>query len=448
MSKSNRIQLSDHFTTGRLLKFTASPIIMMIFTSIYTIVDGFFVSNYAGKTAFTALNLIYPYLQMLGCLGFMIGTGGSALVAMTLGTGDEKRANRLFSMLVVATAVLGVLFSAFGLALLEPVALLLGATPELLPSCLLYGRILLTFQTAFMLQYLFQSFFIAAEKPKLGLFFTVAAGATNMVLDFVLVGVAGLGLAGAAAATVISQMVGGIGPMFYFFNRKNSSLLHFVRPKFSAKALGKACANGSSELMTNLSASLVSALYNLQLMKLIGADGVAAYGVLMYVGFIFAAVFIGYAQGCAPIISYHYGAENHDELKNLFRKSITMLAIAGVAMFASAQLMATPLAKTFVGYDASLMELTEHALKLYAFSFLLCGFNIFSSAFFTALNNGAISAAISFLRTLVFQVFAVLVLPMVLDIDGIWYALVFAEAAALLVSAALLVKNRNRYHYA
>ena len=193
MSKSNQIQLSDHFTTGRLLKFTASPIIMMIFTSIYTIVDGFFVSNYAGKTAFTALNLIYPYLQMLGCLGFMIGTGGSALVAMTLGTGDEKRANRLFSMLVVATAVLGVLFSAFGLALLEPVALLLGATPELLPSCLIYGRILLTFQTAFMLQYLFQSFFIAAEKPRLGLCFTVAAGATNMVLDFVLVGVAGLG---------------------------------------------------------------------------------------------------------------------------------------------------------------------------------------------------------------------------------------------------------------
>ena len=327
-------------------------------------------------------------------------------------------------------------------------AQLLGATPELLPNCLMYGRILLVFQTAFMMQFFFQSFFITSEKPKLGLAFTVLAGLTNIVLDFLLVGVLRGGIVGAASATVISQMVGGIGPMFYFFNRKNSSLLHFVRPKFSAKALGKACANGSSELMTNLSASLVSALYNLQLMKLIGADGVAAYGVLMYVGFIFAAVFIGYAQGCAPIISYHYGAENHDELQNLFRKSITMLAIAGVAMFTSAQLMATPLAKMFVGYDAGLMELTEHALKLYAFSFLLCGFNIFSSAFFTALNNGAISAAISFLRTLVFQVFAVLVLPMVLDIDGIWYAMVFAEAAALLVSAALLVKNRNRYHYA
>ena len=293
MSKSNQIQLSDHFTTGRLLKFTASPIIMMIFTSIYTIVDGFFVSNCAGKTAFTALNLIYPYLQMLGCLGFMIGTGGSALVAMTLGMGDEKRANRLFSMLAVATVGIGAIFSVIGLALLRPVALLLGATPELLPSCLLYGRILLTFQTAFMLQYLFQSFFIAAEKPKLGLFFTVAAGVTNMVLDFVLVGVAGLGLAGAASATVISQMVGGVAPIFYFAKRRPGCRLYFTKPLFSLRELFKACTNGISELMTNISMSLVGALYNMQLLKLFGADGVAAYGVLMYVGFVFAAVFIG-----------------------------------------------------------------------------------------------------------------------------------------------------------
>ena len=332
MSKSNQIQLSDHFTTGRLLKFTASPIIMMIFTSIYTIVDGFFVSNYAGKTAFTALNLIYPYLQMLGCLGFMIGTGGSALVAMTLGMGDEKRANQLFSMLAVATVGIGAIFSAIGLALLRPVALLLGATPELLPSCLLYGRILLTFQTAFMLQYLFQSFFIAAEKPKLGLFFTVAAGVTNMVLDFVLVGVAGLGLAGAASATVISQMVGGVAPIFYFAKRRPGCRLYFTKPLFSLRELFKACANGISELMTNISMSLVGALYNMQLLKLFGADGVAAYGVLMYVGFVFAAVFIGYSQGTAPIVSYHFGADNKDELKNLLRKSAGIIAVAGVAM--------------------------------------------------------------------------------------------------------------------
>ncbi len=447
MSKSNQIQLSDHFTTGRLLKFTASPIIMMIFTSIYTIVDGFFVSNCAGKTAFTALNLIYPYIQMLGCLGFMIGTGGSALVAMTLGMGDEKRANRLFSMLAVATVGIGAIFSAIGLALLRPVALLLGATPELLPSCLLYGRILLTFQTAFMLQYLFQSFFIAAEKPKLGLFFTVAAGVTNMVLDFVFVGVMGLGITGAAAATVISQLIGGIGPMFYFARPDNGSLLHFVRPVFSGKALLKACTNGSSELMTNLSASLVGALYNWQLLRLGGADGVAAYGVIMYVSFIFAAIFIGYAQGCAPVVSYHYGADNTDELKNLLRISLRVIAVGGVAMLCFSELLAAPLSRFFVGYDAELLELTTLGMKLYSLSFLLCGFNIFGSAFFTALNNGIVSAVISFLRTLVFQVTAILVLPHLLGMNGIWLSVVAAEIAALFVNAFFLVKNRKKYQY-
>ena len=467
MSKSNQIQLSDHFTTGRLLKFTASPIIMMIFTSIYTIVDGFFVSNCAGKTAFTALNLIYPYIQMLGCLGFMIGTGGSALVAMTLGMGDEKRANRLFSMLAVATVGIGAIFSAIGLALLRPVALLLGATPELLPSCLLYGRILLTFQTAFMLQYLFQSFFIAAEKPKLGLFFTVAAGVTNMVLDVVLVGmlhggvegaaiatflsqavgVAGLGLAGAASATVISQMVGGVAPIFYFAKRRPGCRLYFTKPLFSLRELLKACANGISELMTNISMSLVGALYNMQLLKLFGADGVAAYGVLMYVGFVFAAVFIGYSQGTAPIVSYHFGADNKDELKNLLRKSAGIIAVAGVAMLTSSELLAEPLAKIFVGYDAGLLALTTHGMKLYCISFILSGFNIFGSAFFTALNNGAVSAAISFLRTRLFQVVSILTLPLIIGVDGIWLAVVAAEAMALVCTGGFVVRGRKRYGY-
>ncbi len=444
---SKQIQLSDHFTTGRLLKFTASPIIMMIFTSIYTIVDGFFVSNYAGKTAFTALNLIYPYIQMLGCLGFMIGTGGSALVAMTLGTGDEKRANQLFSMLAVATTAIGVIFSVIGLALLEPVAVMLGATEELLPDCLLYGRILLTFQTAFMLQYLFQSFFIAAEKPKLGLFFTVAAGATNMVLDFVLVGVAGFGLAGAAAATVISQMVGGVAPIFYFIKKRPGCRLYFTKPLFSLRELFKACTNGASELMTNISMSLVSALYNIQLLKLFGADGVAAYGVIMYVGFVFAAVFIGYAQGTAPIVSYHFGAGNKDELKNLLRKSVSIIAVAGVAMLLSSELLAEPLARIFVGYDANLLELTTHGMKLYSISFILAGFNIFGSAFFTALNNGAVSAAISFLRTLLFQVVSILALPVIIGVDGIWLAVVAAEAMALICTGGFILWGRKKYGY-
>ena len=417
---NQRIQLSDHFTTSRILRFAASPIIMMVFTSIYSVVDGFFVSNFAGKQAFAAVNLIMPFLQAFGCIGFMLGTGGSALVAMTLGTGNKKRANELFSMLVCATAVLGVIFTVVALLVLRPAAVLLGATAELLDDCILYGTIITVFQTAFMLQFLFQSFFITAEKPKLGLFFTVAAGLTNMVLDFVFVGVMGLGI---------------------------GSLLHFVRPVFSGKALLKACTNGSSELMTNLSASLVGALYNWQLLRLGGADGVAAYGVIMYVSFIFAAIFIGYAQGCAPVVSYHYGADNTDELKNLLRISLRVIAVGGVAMLCFSELLAAPLSRFFVGYDAELLELTTLGMKLYSLSFLLCGFNIFGSAFFTALNNGIVSAVISFLRTLVFQVTAILVLPHLLGMNGIWLSVVAAEIAALFVNAFFLVKNRKKYQY-
>ena len=440
------IQLSEHFTYKKLLRFILPSIIMMVFTSIYSVVDGIFVSNFVGKSAFASVNLIMPYLMGISALGFMIGTGGSAFVSKTLGEGKKELANQYFSMLVTIAAIGGFVLSVLSFIFMRRIVMAFGAAGDLIDYCTLYGRISCISLTAFMLQNVFQSFFVAAGKPQLGLKVIVVAGCTNIVLDALFIGVLHFGIAGAAFATMTSEFIGGLLPVVYFF-RKNDSLLHFVKPVFDRRVFLKTCTNGSSELMTNLSMSLVNALYNLQLMKIAGENGVAAYGAVMYVNFIFVATFLGYAIGCAPVISYHYGAENHDELKNLFRKSITMLAIAGVAMFTSAQLMATPLAKMFVGYDTGLMELTEHALKLYAFSFLLCGFNIFSSAFFTALNNGAISAAISFLRTLVFQVFAVLVLPMVLDIDGIWYALVFAEAAALLVSAALLVKNRNRYHY-
>ena len=446
MSK-DRIQLSDHFTTNRLLRFVASPIIMMIFTSVYSVVDGFFISNFAGKTAFSALNLIYPFLQAFGCLGFMVGTGGSALVAMTLGTGDKKQANNLFSMLAASTMVMGTVSTVIGWFLLEPATRLLGATPELLPNCLLYGRILLVFQTAFMMQFFFQSFFITAEKPKLGLAFTVLAGCTNIVLDFVLVGVLRGGIAGAAAATVISQLVGGIGPMLYFANRKNTSLLHFVRPKFSAKALGKACANGSSELMTNLSASLVSALYNLQLMKLIGADGVAAYGVLMYVNMIFLAVFLGYSVGSAPVVGYHYGAQNRDELKNLLKKSLILIGLFSVAMLGAAEYLAEPLARLFVGYDRVLLDLTLRGFVIFSFSFLFAGISIYGSSFFTALNDGLTSTGIAFLRTLVFQIAAVIIFPLFWGIDGIWLSTVAAELLSACVTVFFLCRKRRQYGY-
>ena len=431
-----------------LLFFFALPMVAgNLFQQLYNMVDTAVVGKFVGEDAVAAVGSSFPIVFLSVAVASGLSMGCNVVVSQLFGARRIHEMKTTISTAIISLSVLGLIIMALGTVFAGPLLQLLGTDPDIMDDSRLYLRIYFGGAVFLFLYNTLNGIYNAQGDSKTPLIFLMISSLTNIVLDFLLVGVLRGGIVGAASATVISQMVGGIGPMFYFFNRKNSSLLHFVRPKFSAKALGNACANGSSELMTNLSASLVSALYNLQLMKLIGADGVAAYGVLMYVGFIFAAVFIGYAQGCAPIISYHYGAENHDELKNLFRKSITMLAIAGVAMFASAQLMATPLAKMFVGYDTGLMELTEHALKLYAFSFLLCGFNIFSSAFFTALNNGAISAAISFLRTLVFQVFAVLVLPMVLDIDGIWYALVFAEAAALLVSAALLVKNRNRYHY-
>lgn len=442
-----RIQLSDHFSYGRLIRFTLSSIVMMIFTSIYSVVDGLFVSNFVGKTPFAAINLIMPILIILGALGFMIGTGGSAIVAKTLGEGDPVRANRYFSMLVYTTVVGGAVLAAAGELSLPLVSELLGAEGAMLQDCILYGRIILAALPAFMLQNVFQSFMITAEKSRLGLAVTVAAGLTNMVLDFVFIVPLGWGLAGAAIATAISQVIGGAVPIVYFA-RKNDSLLRLTKAKFEGRILLRTCTNGSSELMSNISASIVTMLYNFQLMRLAGEDGIAAYGVVMYVNFVFSAIFIGYSTGAAPVIGYHYGAQNHAELKNLFRRSLVLVVISGVAMTVLAELLAQPLTHVFVGYDAGLYALTVRGFMLYSISFLVSGVNIFGSAFFTALNNGLVSAAISFLRTLVFQVAAVLLLPLLLGIDGIWLAIVTAELLALAVTLVFFIVKRKQYHYA
>ncbi len=440
------IQLSDHFTYKKLFRFCISPIVMMIFTSIYGVVDGLFVSNYAGKIPFAAINLIMPFLMILGGVGFMIGTGGSALVAKTLGEKKTDAANRYFTMMIQLTLICGILLSTIGIVLLEPISLALGATENMLGSCILYGRIVLLFNTAFMLQNVFQTFLTTAAKPKLGLAVTVAAGLTNIVLDALFIANFHWGVAGAALATGISQCIGGILPLLYFM-RPNTSLLRLTITKPDCSILLKACANGSSELMTNISGSLVSMLYNFQLLRFSGENGVAAYGVLMYIQFIFIAVFIGYTIGTAPIVSYHYGSGNNAELKSLLRKSLCLMSITGFIMMILAQLLAAPLAKIFVGYDASLYEMTRHAFMLFAFSFVLAGINIFTSAFFTALNNGGISAAISFLRTLVFQMLSVLLLPIFFKLDGIWWAITVAEVCALGVSLSFLYAKRNTYHY-
>ena len=440
------IQLSDHFTYGRLLRFVLPSIVMMVFTSIYGVVDGFFVSNFAGKTAFASINLIMPFIMVLGGMGFMIGTGGTALVSKVFGEGDAERANRYFSMMIIFTLGLGVILSALGVALMPQVARLLGATDEMLADCVLYGRIVTGFTVAFMLQNVFQSFLIAAEKPKLGLVVTVAAGVTNMVLDAVFVGVLHWGVAGAAIATGLSQSVGGILPLIYFL-RPNKSPLHLRAAKLESRAILQACGNGSSELMSNISSSLVSVLYNFQLLRYLGEDGVSAYGVLMYVQFVFVAIDIGYAIGSAPIISFHYGADNHAELKNMLRKSTILMALSGVVLSVLSYLGAVPFSKIFVGYDEGLMALTVHAFRLLSPSFLLAGFCIFISSFFTALNNGLISAIVSFLRTLVFRTGCVIVMPMLWDVDGIWGSMLVADALAFIVSVAFVIAKRKKYHY-
>ncbi|MDO4340145.1 MAG: MATE family efflux transporter [Eubacteriales bacterium] len=442
----NNIQLSDHFDYKKLLRYTFPSIIMMIFTSIYSVVDGFFVSNFVGKTSFAAVNFIMPFLMILGSVGFMFGTGGSALISKTMGEGKPDKAKELFSLFIYVTLACGVIIAILGILFIRPIAVLLGVEDLMLNNCVIYGRIILIALPAFMLQYEFQSFFATAEKPQLGLCFTIAAGITNMVLDALFVAVFKWGLIGAAAATAFSQAVGGIAPLLYFF-RPNTSLLQLTKAKYDGNALLKACTNGSSELMSNISMSLVSMLYNIQLMKYAGQDGVAAYGVLMYVNMIFLAAFIGYSVGTAPVIGYHYGAGNYAELKNLLRRSLIIIGAFSLIMLGLAEGSARPLATIFVGYDSALMSLTLRGFMIYSFSFLFSGIAIYGSSFFTALNNGLISALISFLRTLLFQIAAVLIFPLFFGIDGIWFSIVAAELMAALVTILFLIAKRKTYKY-
>lgn len=440
------IQLSDHFTYRKLIRFTLPSMVMMIFTSIYGVVDGFFVSNFVGKTPFAAVNFIMPFLMILGAFGFMFGTGGSALISKTMGQGDMEKAKRLFSMLTYVSIGLGVVIAILGILFIRPIAALLGVQGEMLDYCVLYGRIILIALPAFMLQQEFQSFFVTAEKPQLGLVSTVMAGVTNMALDALFIVVFQWGVAGAAAATAVSQLVGGLFPLLYFA-RPNTSLLKLTKATFDAKALLKTCTNGSSELMSNISMSLVGMLYNVQLMKYAGENGVAAYGVLMYVSLIFIGAFIGYSIGTAPIVGYHFGARNHRELKSLLKKSLVIIGIFSVGMLILGEVLAKPLALIFVSYDAALLEITLRGFAIFSFMFLFAGIAIYGSGFFTALNNGLISALISFLRTLVFQIAAILLLPMILGLDGIWISIVVAEFMAAVVTVVFLVGMRGKYRY-
>ncbi len=443
------IHFSDHFTYKKLLRFTWPSIIMMIFTSIYGVVDGYFVSNFVGKTSFAAVNIVWPFIMILGALGFMFGTGGSALIAKSMGEGDDEKANRTFSLLVYVSLILSVSIAIISYIFMPQIAVMLGGNESeaLLFDCILYGRLMIIGLPFFILQMEFQTFFVTASLPKLGLFATVLAGITNMVLDWLFMAVFNWGLAGAAIATGLSEAVGGVFPLLYFAKQRRGSRLHLGRTHFDGPALVKTCTNGSSELATNISMSLVSILYNIQLLRYAGENGVAAYGVLMYVNFVFNSAFIGLTVGASPVVSYHFGAQNHAELKSLRQKCLTLIGIFAVMMFALAQALAAPLSHIFVGYDAELFAMTIRSFRINAFTFCFAGFAIFGSGFFTALNDGLTSAIISFLRTLLFQVAAVLLLPLIWELDGIWLSAVVAEVMACVLTVFFLLIKRKKYHY-
>lgn len=445
----SKIQLSDHFNYRKLIKFTMPSIIMMIFTSVYGVVDGFFVSNLAGDIPFKALNLIWPYIMMMTTVGFMFGSGGTALVAKVYGEGDKEKANKYFSFFVYVTFIIGVVIAVVSYIFMRPIAILLGAEGAILENSIVYGRVLMCSLPFAVLQYLFQSFCVAAEKPKLGLYVIVAAGITNMMLDAVLVIFLPqeYKLMGAALASALSQVVGGGVPLVYFM-RKNDSFLRIGKTKFYFKAILQACANGSSEFMSNVSMSIVGMLYNHQLLKYAGDDGIAAYGVMMYVSMIFSAVFVGYTIGVAPIISYHDGAKNHDEKKGILKKSFVIIGVCSVVMLILSEALAHPLSAIFVGGNEHLMNMTVSGFRIFSIAFAFMGFAIFTSSFFTALNDGLTSAIVPFLRTLVFQIGAVIILPIIMGgLDGIWWSVAVADIMAALLSVIFLIAKRKKYHY-
>lgn len=443
----SKIQLSDHFTYTRLIRFTLPSVLMMIFTSVYGTVDGFFISNFVGKTAFAAVNLIMPYLQILGGVGAMLGVGGSALVAKTLGEGNINKAQRYFTMMIYLMLGSSIFFTAGGLLVLRPVAYLFGANEALIGDVMTYGTICLIFNTALQAQWTFQSYIIVAEKPNFALSIVIIAGVTNMILDYVFMAFFHMGVAGAALATGLSQCVGGLVPFLWFLSKKNKSALRFVKTNFETNPMVKACINGSSEMMSSVSASVTGVLYNLQLMKYAGEDGVAAYGVVMYAAFIFISVFAGYSSGSSPIMGYHFGAEHNKEMKNILTKSMIMLSVSAVVLTAAAMLLARPISALFIGYDAELLNLTARAFKICSIPFLVMWFNIYASSFFTALNDGAVSAAISFLRALVLPVLCILTLPAIWKLDGVWYALTASEILSVFVSLAFMIAKRKKYNY-
>lgn len=441
------IKLSDRFTYPKLLRFTIPTMLMILCTSSYGIVDGVFISNFAGVTDFSAVNLMFPFIYGAATLGYMFGSGGNAVIAKLLGEKDDCGANRAFSMIVLSGLFLGVITAAVMYVLTPSFARSVGAAGALYESAVKYAKICFLFTPPFILQTMFLSFFIAAGKPKLSLYVNIVSGVINIFFDWLFIAEFNLGVEGAASATGLGQLSGAVIPLIYFI-RKNSSLLKLTAKfKFNGKILGLTCANGSSEMVTNLSMSIVNTLYNAALIETAGEPGPAAYGVVLYLNFLFAAIFLGYSQGSAPIVSYDYGARNVSELQNITKKSLTLMLSLGVFCTAFAYFVSPPFARVFCAGNPELYELAVHGSQIFAFSYLLSGFNIWASAFFTALSNGLISALLSFLRLFVFQIGCILILPRIFGLSGIWASIAVAEVLAAVPAAVCLFACRNKYGY-
>jgi len=442
----SRIHLSEHFTYSKLLMFTLPSIVMNVFLSLYIVVDGYFVANFTGKTEFAAVNLIMPVLNILGTIGYMFGVGGSALIAKTLGEKNHEQANRMFSLIVLVSSCLGILMTVSGFIFMGQITAMLGAEGKLLENSVLYGRIFILALPAWILAYEFQLFFVTAEKPGLGLAVTVCAGLCNILLDAIFIIVFKWGIVGAALASALSQIVGGVFPLMYFIC-KNNSLLKLVKPAWDGKALFRCITNGSSEFMAEAAASFVGIIYNVQLLKYVGEDGVVIYGMLMYVSLIFSAMFVGYSNGIGPVIGYHFGAQDHRELKNLRKRSLMIIGLSSVSMFVLSEILAHPFSAMFLQGTEKLLPYAVHAFRIVSVAYLFTGMAIFGSAFFTALNNGQVSALISFMRNFVFELGAVILLPILFGIDGIWYSVVFAELMSAAAGGIIMVALRKKYQY-
>ena len=419
---------------------------MMLFTSMYGVVDGLYLSHFSGKEAFAAITLIIPLPLLIGAWAYMIGAGGSAVIAKAIASDRQKDANEYFSFLVLISVLGSILLAGIGEIFLEPCAKLLGANDEMLPFCMTYGRILIAAVPLYVLQNVFQSFLTVAEHPKIGLAINLVSAFLNMALNFVFIRITNEVVTAVALATVVSQFVGGITP-FVFFVRSKSTTLRFGRPHMPMSLLGPVFANGVSEFVSEIFHPLASVMYNYKLMELTGLNGVAAYGVLMNVGFLFGSVFLGFAVGSAPLFTYKYEREDHDELHSLFIKSTISVVLMGFLLYGVACMIEGPFAAEFFGGDELLITMTEEAFALHSLSYMVMGLAVFASAFFTAIHDSRVSFLISFLRTLLFEVLAILLLPMLFDLNGVWAASLTSEVLTLLVTVGLLISKKEKYQY-